>query len=499
MTAPLNGAGLRDRRILVVDDEMALRKGIAQRFEEDGADVVTAEDVTAARRALEKGDFDLVVLDHRLPDGTGMALLEEQRRAGSSANFVMMTAYSSTEDAVRAMKAGAADYLIKPFDLDELVLVAERILENVALKSEVSRLRARQVGSSGTAGIIGRSAAMADLRALVERVAKSGARTILITGESGTGKDVVARAIHAASPEAQRPFLDITCTAIPEALLESELFGHEKGAFTDAKTAKRGLLEEAQGGTLFLDEIGDMPPSLQAKLLRFLEAKSFRRLGGLREIRVDVRVIAATHRRLPELVAKGLFRGDLYYRLDVIPIELPPLSQRPEDVLDLIDHFVRHYARELRKECAGFDPAAKARLVAHPWPGNVRELRNCVERAVLLARGATLGIADLPPEMRRADAAAAGATAAAGEPGGAAGGATFVLPERGIVLEETIRSLLDQSLVRTDGNKSRAAALLGVHRDHVRYWVKKYGLDRWIRRKVRPAATGDAAKSGIAR
>ncbi|MBL8841369.1 MAG: sigma-54-dependent Fis family transcriptional regulator, partial [Planctomycetes bacterium] len=309
-----NHRGLAHRRVLVVDDELALRKGLAQRFEEEGAEVTTADNVATARKALKEGDFDLAVLDHRLPDGTGLALLEEQKRAGCTTTFLMMTAYSSTADAVRAMKSGAADYLQKPFDLDELMLVAERALESVALRTEVTRLRSRQTGAAGVAGIVGRSAAMAELRGLVQQVAASGARTILITGESGTGKDVVAHAIHAASPEADRPFLDITCTALPEALLESELFGHERGAFTDAKTSKRGLFEEADGGTIFLDEIGDMPLSLQAKLLRFLEAKSFRRVGGLREIKVDVRVIAATHRRLPELIEKGQFRGDLYYR-----------------------------------------------------------------------------------------------------------------------------------------------------------------------------------------
>jgi DNA-binding NtrC family response regulator len=232
-------------------------------------------------------------------------------------------------------------------------------------------------------------------------VAGSGARTILITGPSGTGKDVVARAIHFASPEADRPFLNITCTALPEALLESELFGHEKGAFTDAKQQKRGLLEEADGGTVFLDEIGDMPPSLQAKMLRFLESKSFRRIGGLREIKVEVRVIAATHRNLPEAIAKGAFRSDLYYRLNVIPIEIAPLQERPDDVPPLLDHFVQHYAREIKKEMRGFDETARDLLVRHPWPGNVRELRNCVERAVLLATGPVLTTADLPPDIRR--------------------------------------------------------------------------------------------------
>src|SRR6185295_11842760 len=312
MSNPSSRSPLSQRRILVVDDELALRRSIQQRFEDEKAEVRTADTATSARKILADEEFDLVILDHRLPDGTGLALLEEQKRNGATPTFVMMTAYSSTEDAIRAMKAGAADYLLKPFDLDELVIVAERVLENVAIRGELKRLRAREQGDFGVDSIVGKSAAMVELRGLVERVANSGARTILITGPSGTGKDVVARAIHYASPEADRPFLNITCTAIPEALLESELFGHEKGAFTAAKSQKRGLFEEANGGTIFLDEIGDMPSPLQAKLLRFLESKSFRRIGGLREIQVDVRVIAATHRRLPELIEKGQFRGDLY-------------------------------------------------------------------------------------------------------------------------------------------------------------------------------------------
>ena len=468
---------LNRRRVLVVDDELALRKSLKQRLEEEGATVETADSVASARKALAESDWDLVILDHRLPDGTGLALLEEQKRAGASAAFLMMTAYSSTQDAVRAIKIGASDYLLKPFDLEELVLVAETALENVALRVEVDRLRARE--RTGPESIVGTSAAMGELRALVQRVAQSGARTILITGPSGTGKDVVARAIHFASPESDRPFLNITCTALPEALLESELFGHEKGAFTDAKQQKRGLIEEADGGTVFLDEIGDMPLSLQAKLLRFLESKSFRRVGGLREIKVDVRVIAATHRDLAAAIEKGAFRGDLYYRLNVIPIEIPPLAERPEDVVPLLDHFVQHYARELKKEMQGFDAAARAVLERHSWPGNVRELRNCVERAVLLAAGPVLTVSDLPPDVRRlaAPAPAAGAGAATGP--GAAG---IVLPERGVVLDELLKSLLDQALVRCNGNKSRAAELLGIHRDQVRYWVKKYELERWIRR-----------------
>jgi len=481
MVTHSNRSPLSRRKFLVVDDELALRKSLQQRFEEEGAEVRTADSVTAARRQLGEEEFDLVILDHRLPDGTGLALLEEQKRAGTGATFVMMTAYSSTEDAIRAMKAGAADYLLKPFDLNEVVIVAERVLENVSIRGELKRLRARERGDFGVENIVGASAAMEELRSLVRRVATSGARTILITGPSGTGKDVCARAIHYASPEADRPFLNITCTALPEALLESELFGHEKGSFTDAKATKRGLFEEANGGTIFLDEIGDMPLSLQAKMLRFLESKSFRRIGGLREIKVDVRVIAATNRNLPEAIATGAFRGDLFYRLNVIPIEIPPLKDRPEDVVPLIDHFVQHYAREIKKDVRGFDAAASQLLARHPWPGNVRELRNCVERAVLLATGPTLSVSDLPPDLRRGAAPAAAAERAVG----------IALPEGGVVLDELLKSLLDQALLRSGGNKSRAADLLGIHRDQVRYWVKKYELERWIRRAPASGVAAD--------
>jgi DNA-binding NtrC family response regulator len=470
---------LNRRRLLVVDDELALRRSLKLRLEEEGATVETADSVATARKALAENEWDLVVLDHRLPDGTGLGLLEEQKRAGSKAAFVMMTAYSSTQDAVRAIKIGAADYLLKPFDLDELVLVAGAALENVALRDEVVRLRARD--RTGPEGILGDSAATRELRDFVRRVAQSGAKTILITGPSGTGKDVVARAIHFASPEADLPFLNVTCTAIPEALLESELFGHEKGAFTDAKQQKRGLIEEADGGTVFLDEIGDMPLSLQAKMLRFLESKSFRRIGGLREIKVDVRVIAATNRNLPEAIATGAFRGDLFYRLNVIPIEIPRLQDRPEDVAPLIDHFVQHYAREIKKDVKGFDAAASQLLARHAWPGNVRELRNAVERAVLLATGPTLTVSDLPPDLRRGAAPAAAAERAA----------AIALPEGGVVLDELLKSLLDQALLRSGGNKSRAADLLGIHRDQVRYWVKKYELERWIRRAPASGVAAD--------
>jgi len=474
-------SSLNSRKILVVDDEMAIRKALRARFEEESALVDTAEDVAAARKAVGSMDYDLLVLDHRLPDGTGLALLDQLKATGYPAEVVMMTAYSSTQDAVRAMKIGAADYVMKPFDLDEMVLVAERALEHRALRGEVKRLRDRDRAYFNVDNLIGVSKSMVELRHLIEKIAVSGARTILIGGESGTGKDLVARAIHYASPEADRPFLNITCTALTESLLESELFGHEKGAFTDAKQAKMGLFEQADGGTIFLDEVGDMPINLQAKLLRFLESKQFRRVGGLRDITVEVRIIAATNRDLDQLIHDGQFRSDLYYRLNVIPIEIEPLRDRRDDIPVLVNHFLESFAEELRKPISGFSREAMRVLTNHDWPGNVRELRNCLERAVLLASGPDLGVDDIPRHLR-------GETPAMAREDGQR---LLVLPDGGVVLDELVKDLLDQALVRCAGNKSRAATLLGIHRDQVRYWVKKYGLKRWIRTRAKTSAEAE--------
>ena len=470
VTSTLNG-----RRILVVDDEMAIRKALRARFEEESANVDTAEDVGSARKAVGSIEYDLLVLDHRLPDGTGLALLDQLKETGYPAEVIMMTAYSSTQDAVRAMKIGAADYVMKPFDLDEMVLVAERALDHRALRGEVQRLRKRDRAYFSIDNLIGESKSMVELRRLIEKIASSGARTILIGGESGTGKDLVARAIHYASHQADQPFLNITCTALTESLLESELFGHEKGAFTDAKQAKAGLFEQADQGTIFLDEVGDMPLSLQAKLLRFLESKQFRRVGGLKDITVEVRIIAATNRDLDSLIHQGAFRSDLYYRLNVIPIEIEPLRKRREDIPVLVRHFLEMFADELRKPISGFTQEASQALTKHDWPGNVRELKNCLERAVLLAGSEQLTLDDIPRNLR-GDSPAGGSVD---------DGRLLLLPEAGVILDDLVRDLLDQSLERCGGNKSRAATLLGIHRDQVRYWVKKYGLKRWIRTRAK--------------
>jgi transcriptional regulator with PAS, ATPase and Fis domain len=304
------------------------------------------------------------------------------------------------------------------------------------------------------------------LRRLVVKVAKSVATSILITGETGTGKGLVARAIHYEALDPERPFMNITCTALPETLLESELFGHEKGAFTDARLAKKGLFELADGGTVFLDEIGDMPASLQGKLLRFLEDKSFRRLGGTRDIRVDVRIIAATNKNLQEAARNGTFRLDLFYRLNVVPVEVPPLRERQEDVIELVTHFVRKYSSDFQKRVDGFDAEAKKRLEVYPWPGNVRELRNVTERAVLLAETETLGILDLPPEIR--------AFGASYSPGNTR--RYFTLPPEGVDIEEVEHDLLVQALERVRGNKTRAGKLLNLKRDAIRYWMRKFHI-----------------------
>jgi len=474
----MSKATMRGRTILVVDDELAIRKALKTRFTEAGAMTESAENVATARGRLAEQAFDLIVLDHRLPDGTGLALLERLAKEGVDSEVIMMTAYSTTEDAVRAMKAGAADYVMKPFDIDEMVVVAERALERRALRGEVDRFRSRDRDEGSVDNLVGESDPMRTLKQMIERIASSGARTILVRGESGTGKDLVARAIHYASPEADRPFLNITCTALPEALLESELFGHEKGAFTDAKQAKMGLFEQADGGTIFLDEVGDMPASLQAKLLRFLESKQFRRVGGLRDISVDARIVAATNLDLEAAIRDGTFRSDLYYRLNVIPLDMPALRDRHGDIPLLATFFARRFAEELRKPPVEIGAEYMAALSAHDWPGNVRELKNCIERSVLLGT----------PPTPTSSAAAVPAPTPSEDSEAPAEPRRLVLPEDGVNIDALTRDLLDQALERTSGNKSRAATLLGIHRDQVRYGVKKYGLTRWIRVRGGPAA-----------
>jgi len=356
------------------------------------------------------------------------------------------------------MKLGAYHYVNKPFNLDEVVLLVQKALETIELRREVKALRVTQGAEFGFDAIIGQSPAMQQIKALLARVAASPASTVLLTGETGTGKDLAAKAIHYNSDRAAKPFVNITCSALPEQLLESELFGHERGAFTDARQQKRGLFETADGGTVFLDEIGEMTPGLQSKLLRFLEEKTFKRVGGLTDIRVDVRVIAATNRDLEEEVRAGKFREDLFYRLQVMPIVLPSLRSRRGDVAQLAKWYVEKYNQEFRKRVRGLTPETIAVLEHYGWPGNVRELRNVIARAMLLVERDWLTPEDFSALPRGSRAT------------------TFKLPPEGLNLEEVERDLLLQALDRTDWNQTHAGRLLGINRDQVRYRIEKFGL-----------------------
>jgi DNA-binding NtrC family response regulator len=446
--------------ILVVDDDADMREWVKEDLEAEGFLVETAPGGRTGVERVKQGGVDLVVSDVKMPDLDGLDLLREIREVSPAPFVIIVTGFGSIDTAIRAVKLGAYDYITKPFKIDQLLLSIDKALAERSLRNEVTRLREEMSRRDRLDNIIGRSAAMQEIFALIRRLSSS-QTNILITGESGTGKELVARALHAKSSRKLQPFVAVNCAAIPENLLESELFGYVRGAHSTASADRQGLFAEANGGTLFLDEIAELPLSLQPKLLRVLQDGEVRPLGANRSIRVDVRVIAATNRDVERRLREGQFREDLYYRLNVVQIQLPPLRGRQEDILPLADHFLVRSAERSRKPVRGWREAAKALLLAHHWPGNVRELENVVERAVALAESDLIGAEDLPQAMRERKSQDRLATAVA----------------QGFTLDQLEREYIERVLEMEGGNKTRAAQRLGLDRKTLYRKLEEYAAE----------------------
>jgi DNA-binding NtrC family response regulator len=445
--------------ILIVEDEAKMRRILELNLGEDGFNTLSAEDAETGLKLLQSTPVDLVLTDLKLPGMNGLEFLQAVKRYNAGLPVVVMTAFGTIETAVEAMKAGASDYVLKPFSLDEMRMVIRKELDVHRLREENRSLREALQQKYQHPNIVARSPRMQDVLATVERVAGTNS-TVLLGGESGVGKDLIARAIHEKSRRASGPFIKINSTAIPENLLESELFGYEKGAFTGAVSSKPGKFELADKGTLFLDEIGDVPAATQVKLLRVLQEREFERLGGTRTLKVDVRLLAATNRDLRAALEEGTFREDLYYRLNVVPIDIPPLRDHKEDIPDLVDLFLRRAASESGKKITGASPEVSKLLAGYHWPGNVRELQNVIERATALSEGSVLQVSDIHLDNR---------------PGRPLTAVSSLLPE-GMTLEQWEEEMIREAVRRSNGNKSQAARVLGLSRNALRYRLSKMGI-----------------------
>jgi two-component system response regulator PilR (NtrC family) len=451
-------------RILVVDDEASMREMLGIMLGKEGYEVLLAESRATAARVLSAGPVDVVITDVKLPDGDGIEILRHVKSAFPETVVIVMTAFGSTQMAVAALKIGAQDYLVKPFDIDELRIVVRNCMERLRLQHENRALRAELRPAQGLERLVGGAPRMTALFELIRTVAPTSS-TVLISGESGTGKELVARAIHSLSPRRAQTFVSVNCGALPEQLLESELFGHVKGAFTDAVQNKKGLFETAHKGTLLLDEVGETSPGMQVKLLRALQERRIRRVGGTEEVEVDVRVVAATNQPLDQLVKTRQFREDLFYRLNVIPIRTPPLRERREDIPLLANHFVRRFRREMDRAVSGISAPAMRLLEQYSWPGNVRELENVIERAVALETSTVIEPDRLPESLHTAPGASPTPLLADG----------FDLDEH---LREVERELLDKALQQAGQDRSEAARLLGVTPRSLRYLINKHQVPR---------------------
>lgn len=459
---------MRKKVVLVVDDEKLIRWSIRQKLESAGYEVLEAGTAAEADSLFKENMPDLVTLDVRLPDTNGLKVLLEMKKLAPDTPIIMITAYGAVDDAVKALQIGAYDYLEKPINFERLLHSLGNAFETTALRTEVQRSKREQEDTFTVDRIIGESRAIQEVKALVERVAVSEANTIVIEGESGTGKDMVAKALHYQSRRRNHPFVVLNCAAIPEQLLENELFGHERGAFTDAKTMKKGLFELADEGTVFFDEISEIHLHLQPKLLRVLEDQIFRRIGGIKDIRTNVRIICASNKDLEKMVARGEFREDLFYRLSVIPITMPPLRDRKDDIPLLVDHFVDEYNRRFRKSIKGVLPKALKIMGNYDWPGNVRELRNAIERAMILQDDGYIDENLLPGRI----------SAFGDESKGLLLDQSPSIPPQGIDLYEVEKDLIRRALAKAGGNQTRASRLLSITRDVLRYKMKKYGLGK---------------------